>query len=67
MFWGDMTAQPVADFDVPHTCVNWNAILDWQKERSFDPRKPGYLKHPTFGEVYPDGKTLKLGVIAGGS
>lgn len=49
MFWSDDTASPVADFNVPHSCVNFDAIQDWAKERSFNPMKPGYLRHPTLG------------------
>lgn len=51
MFWKEDTAIPIADFDVPHSCVNFDAIQNWAKERSFNPMKPGYLKHPKLGTV----------------
>lgn len=50
MYWGDASAIPVADFDSPHACVNWEALVSWQQERRFDPKKPGYLRHPTLGK-----------------
>ncbi|KAI0396794.1 hypothetical protein F5Y17DRAFT_417825 [Xylariaceae sp. FL0594] len=64
MYWGNASPIPVADFDTPHACVDWQAIVDWQLERRFDPKKPGYLRHPTLGLAYPDGKGSKLGVEA---
>ncbi|KAI1337282.1 hypothetical protein F5Y15DRAFT_418047 [Xylariaceae sp. FL0016] len=67
MYWGDADATPVADFDSPHACVDWEALVDWQKERRFDPKKPGLLRHPLFGLAYPDGKGSKLGVNTKGS
>ncbi|KAF3004009.1 hypothetical protein E8E14_008793 [Neopestalotiopsis sp. 37M] len=61
MYWGDASAIPVADFDSPHACVNWEALVSWQQERRFDPKKPGYLRHPTLGLAYPHGEGSKLG------
>lgn len=49
MYWGEASPIPVADFDSPHACVDWQAIMNWQQERRFDPKKPGYLRHPTLG------------------
>ncbi|KAI1378903.1 hypothetical protein F4677DRAFT_382688 [Hypoxylon crocopeplum] len=47
-------------FPVPnsthHTCVNWNKLDKWTKDRSVDMLKPGWLVHPLNGVVYPDGE-----------
>jgi hypothetical protein len=50
MFWKDDVQLPIADFSLPHSCVNWNAIQEWSKQRSFDPMRPGYMKHPKLGK-----------------
>lgn len=49
MYWEENTSIPAADFAVPHSCVNWDAIQTWAKDRAIDPMKPGYLHHPTLG------------------
>lgn len=33
-----------------HTCVNWDKISQWTKERTVDMYKPGLLVHPQHGE-----------------
>ncbi|KND91180.1 hypothetical protein TOPH_04039 [Tolypocladium ophioglossoides CBS 100239] len=50
MYWRDDVEMPIADFTLPHSCVNWNAIQDWSEKRSFDPMKPGYMRHPELGK-----------------
>ncbi len=41
---------PAADFAAPHACVNWDALADWQAERTVDIMRPGWLRHPSLGE-----------------
>lgn len=40
---------PLANWTSPHECKDWNALLDWAKENSVNPRKPGLVVHPTLG------------------
>jgi len=48
-YWKPDDRLPVADFDAPHACVNWDALASWQNERLVDIMRPGWLKHPTLG------------------
>ena len=40
---------PVANWTSPHECKDWNSLLDWAKENSVNPMKPGLVVHPTLG------------------
>ncbi|KAF4624107.1 hypothetical protein G7Y89_g14064 [Cudoniella acicularis] len=62
MKWEADNVKPVADFSVPHKCANWDSIIEWSKPRWLDILKPNYLKHPTLGYSYPDGKNHGIGV-----
>ncbi|KAM3444983.1 hypothetical protein NHJ13734_000852 [Beauveria thailandica] len=37
-----------------HTCVNWDKISQWTKERTVDMYKPGLLVHPQHGPAYSE-------------
>lgn len=52
-YWSDDEIYPVADFNSPKACINWDVLADWQRERLWDPMKPGYLKHPKLGTSVP--------------
>lgn len=43
------SAGPVSRDWGKRTCVAWDPIADFVRERSFDPFEPGLLRHPTFG------------------
>lgn len=49
-YWVNSGRLPVADFDAPRVCVNWERLAAWQRERVFDPMKPGWLQHPSLGK-----------------
>lgn len=38
-----------------HTCVNWDVLRQWMRERTVPIHKPGFLVHPSFGPAYPNG------------
>jgi hypothetical protein len=44
--WVDDSLDPKPNFVGEHTCVNWEKINSWVKERSFDVDDPKLLKHP---------------------
>ncbi|KAK4164427.1 hypothetical protein QBC43DRAFT_344572 [Cladorrhinum sp. PSN259] len=53
MRWAQTVPVPGANYSVEHNCYNWDAVNNWAKGRSLDRIfEPGYLKHPTFGDVY---------------
>ncbi|KAH8890341.1 hypothetical protein GQ53DRAFT_824490 [Thozetella sp. PMI_491] len=62
-YWAEDSAIPIADFDTPHACVNWDAIQKWEEERVFRPLTPGLLMHPKFGAAFPEGEGDKIGVL----
>lgn len=65
MRWGTQSRIPHGNFSSPHTCVNWEAIDDWQRARSVDQLfDPGYLKHPVLGDVYTEA-ALEHNVLVG--
>ncbi|KAJ6784909.1 hypothetical protein PWT90_02382 [Aphanocladium album] len=61
MTWEPTSKFPAADFQNVHECKNWDALYEWQKERSVDMMKPGFLVHPTLGVPFPDGQYHGVG------
>ncbi|KAI8626640.1 hypothetical protein F5Y19DRAFT_445614 [Xylariaceae sp. FL1651] len=61
-WWGEGSPLPVADFETPHACADWDAISEFQRSRLFKPMEPGVLKHPLYGPAFPDGDGDKIGV-----
>ncbi|KAJ5951160.1 uncharacterized protein N7479_009573 [Penicillium vulpinum] len=55
MTWESTSKYPAADFQNEHECKNWDTLYEWQKERSVDMMKPGFLVHPYLGVPFPDG------------
>ncbi|MCJ1228276.1 hypothetical protein MMC12_004937 [Toensbergia leucococca] len=55
MTWEPTSKYPAADFQNVHECANWDVLYEWQKERSVDMMKPGFLVHPYLGVPFPDG------------
>jgi hypothetical protein len=65
-YWRDGEQFPVADFESPKACVDWERIVKWQEERLWEPMSPGVLVHPTLGEssfstYLSDGRGLMTG------
>ncbi|KAJ0123887.1 hypothetical protein J7T55_012358 [Diaporthe amygdali] len=61
MRWLDTEPIPGANVTSPHNCNSWEALDDWASQRSIDRIfEPGYLKHPTFGDVYSSEGTEAL-------
>lgn len=44
-------ANPWPDFRGKHECRNWDDILDWAKDRLYDPTTPRTLVHPDLGPL----------------
>ncbi|PYH44305.1 oxidase ustYa family protein [Aspergillus saccharolyticus JOP 1030-1] len=55
MTWEPTSKYPAADFQNVHECKNWDVLYEWQKQRSVDMMKPGFLVHPYLGVPFPDG------------
>ena len=43
--------NPWPDFRAKHECRNWDDILDWARDNTFDPQTPGAFVHPELGPV----------------
>lgn len=50
--WSNSSRKPLAAA-TQHQCVNWEALAEWTDQRTINMFKPGYLVHPTLGELYP--------------
>jgi len=50
--WGAESRKPFAAA-TQHQCVKWDRLVEWTNERTIDMFKPGYLVHPTLGELSP--------------
>ncbi|ATY59809.1 hypothetical protein A9K55_006355 [Cordyceps militaris] len=42
-----------------HTCVNWEKISQWTRERTVDVYEPGLIIHPQLGPAYTGGQNDK--------
>ena len=51
MTWEPTSKYPAADFQNVHECTNWDVLYEWQKERSVEMMKPGFLVHPYLGMI----------------
>jgi len=51
MRWGHKQPVPLANWNSPHVCKNWDAVQEWA-EKHFVPhlKEPGWLVHPTLGK-----------------
>lgn len=64
MRWGHTQAIPLANFSSPHSCVSWDALNGWAREREVTKLfEPGYLRHPIFGDVYGEDFDNKIGIV----
>ncbi|XXH02046.1 hypothetical protein Hte_008411 [Hypoxylon texense] len=59
--WKPTSVFPSADFQNIHECANWDSLYEWQKERSVDLMKPGFLVHPQLGAPFPEGRYDGIG------
>ena len=48
--WDPKKIYPQPHLAYEHECVNFEALDDWAKSRSFDITDPKYFVHPTLGE-----------------
>jgi hypothetical protein len=53
MKWGTMQPVPLANFDSPHECVDWNALDAWAEGRRVNVYEPGLVVHPQLGTYWP--------------
>ncbi|EFQ35644.1 uncharacterized protein GLRG_10788 [Colletotrichum graminicola M1.001] len=59
--WSPKSLVPVANA-THHQCANWDKLAQWTKGRTVDMMKPGWLIHPSKGEVaiHPTPPSLPL-------
>ncbi|KAK1752308.1 hypothetical protein QBC47DRAFT_390241 [Echria macrotheca] len=50
--WAESIPGPVSKDWGKHQCVAWEPLREFLKSRSFNPRQPGLLVHPYFGDPY---------------
>lgn len=56
MKWSHENSIPIANFTMPHKCVNWENLELWARGRRIEHlMEPDYLVHPTLGAAYPGG------------
>lgn len=48
--WDPKKIYPQPHLAYEHECVNFEALDNWAKSRSFDITDPKYFVHPTLGE-----------------
>ncbi|KAI1108878.1 hypothetical protein F5Y14DRAFT_458896 [Nemania sp. NC0429] len=50
--------RPWPNFNIDHTCVDWDALVDWTATRSFNIFDQHSIVHPQLGVIFPmvDGK-----------
>lgn len=62
MKWLENQPMPAGNFSMPHKCVNWDKLEAWAESRRISRLfEPGYLVHPTLGDVYIDGHGDPIG------
>ncbi len=52
--WGNDSRKPKAAATA-HQCIDFEALRRWTDERTIDMYRPGWLVHPTLGQVYEEG------------
>jgi hypothetical protein len=56
--WGHKQPVPLANWTMPHVCKRWDDVSEWASKNYVQHlHDPGWLKHPTLGEL-----SLDLGV-----
>ncbi|KAI1381360.1 tat pathway signal sequence [Hypoxylon crocopeplum] len=52
--WIDGYRRPWPNFEVDHTCRDWNSIVEWARENNIPSLKGPILLHPVLGPAWPE-------------